>query len=391
MKITTEQAIDLLKDGQMIILTDDKNRENEGDILFLAHKAQKEHVDFLTREARGLICVALSPERADQFQLLPMVTHNESVHKTAFTLSVDANNGGTGISVHDRWEAIKALGADQPDRKSLVSPGHVFPLRAQKGGLWVRQGHTEGAVALAELAQEQPAMVICEILGKGEDMARGQELIDFAKTHHLGILSMNELQDYLVKGTARTLLQTEWGELVMETYPPEHPEQEPPFLLYSPHIDWEESFDLRIHSECLTGEVLGSRHCDCREQLQQSIKHISRTKGALLYLRQEGRGIGLAEKIKAYALQQEGQDTYEANESLGHAPDSRDYHYAARILRSKKVSTFKLLTNNPDKVENMRAQGFQIERLSWEIEANDINRSYLKTKKIKFHHHLQGV
>lgn len=385
-RLTVEEAVEELKSGRMIILTDAEERENEGDLLFLADRARPEHLDLMSRHARGLICVAISEERARMLNLPLMVQQNSSLHETAFTVSVDAADGRTGISIADRLRTIQHLGSRDPKPSDLARPGHIFPLIGKKGGLRERQGHTEGALELAAMAGAEPAVVICEILGQGYHMACGRELEAFADEHGLGMLTMADIELHLMKPTAETLLSTRWGTFDLKVFPPEEPDKEPPLVLTTRGLDPSEPFLLRIHSECLTGDLFGSLHCDCGEQLDHALQKISQSGGMLIYLRQEGRGIGLSEKIRTYELQATGLDTWEANTALGHAPDERNYDHAVKILNAFGAREIRLMTNNPDKIAALEGAGFGVERIDLEIHPSEINHRYLKTKKERFHH-----
>ncbi|MDA3850228.1 MAG: GTP cyclohydrolase II [Spirochaetaceae bacterium] len=387
--IDVKEAVKRLSNEEMIILQDSKDRENEGDILFFAQYSSKEKVRFLVDRAKGLICVALSEKKADKLGLTPMVRENNSLHYTAFTQSLDALMGiSTGISVMDRNTTISLLGQQKAQPGDFARPGHIFPLIAKEGGILKRPGHTEGAIDLARAAQCEEAVVICEILGKGDSMARGKELMDFAEEEGLGILTIETLMQYFFKAYNTVELPLSQGNFFLNTYPVLGEETQHPLALISQNHPMGESPLVRIHSECMTGDVFGSKRCDCGEQLETSLEILSREGGILIYLRQEGRGIGLIEKMKAYVLQQQGLDTLEANTALGHAADLRDYQTAALILRDLGIQSIKLLTNNPDKILQMENQGFKVERHSLEIQPKKENLKYLLTKKEKFSHQL---
>lgn len=391
------QALTALKQGKMIILVDDEDRENEGDLIVAAQFATPEVVNFMAMYGRGLICMTMTGEQIDRFDLPPMVANNQGRRSTAFTVSIEAREGvTTGISARDRSRTIMA--ACNPDALpgDIVSPGHVFPLRAAEGGVLVRNGHTEGSVDLMKLAGLQPAAVICEIMRDDGQMARRPDLDIFAKTHDLCVLTIDEIikhrltKEQFLQQVASANLPTEFATSPMTVH------------AYKSEIDGSEHLAMvkyplpetplvRVHSECLTGDALGSLRCDCGAQLQESLKLISQSDGGvLIYLRgHEGRGIGLANKIKAYALQDAGQDTVEANMSLGFAPDVRDYSVAAQILKTLGVKSLRLLSNNPQKAKGLERYGVTIkERLALIVPTNPHNVEYLKTKREKFGHTL---
>jgi 3,4-dihydroxy 2-butanone 4-phosphate synthase/GTP cyclohydrolase II len=374
----------------MIIVTDKHERENEGDVLFLADRIRPEQMDFMIRHACGLVCVPVSSKIAARLGLEPMVASNSSTHATAFTVSVDAANGGTGISAADRTEAVRIIASPDSGPADLVRPGHIFPLIAKDGGVFERDGHTEAAVELARLCGASEAAVICEIVGKDFGMAEGKELTVFAEEHGLGILSIEDLKDYLTEPGAESMLPLEQGDFTIETFVSDD-SAEPVVVLRSKTECSTGRMPVRIHSECFTGDVLGSRRCDCGSQLEQSIEFIAANGGLLIYLRQEGRGIGLTGKVKAYKLQEAGVDTWQANVMLGYQPDERDYGRAVSILKYYGYERIALLTNNPDKLSALEDAGFNIKRIPLEIEPGDENLAYLKTKKEKFNHMiLQG-
>lgn len=383
--INVEDAVAELKAGGMIIVTDKHNRENEGDVLFLADRIRPEQMDFMIRHACGLVCVPVSTKIAARLGLDPMVASNTATHETAFTVSVDAANGGTGISASDRTEAVKILADPESCSTDLVRPGHIFPLIAKDGGIFERDGHTEAAVELARLCGASEAAVICEIVGKDYGMAEGDELEAFAETHGLGIISIEELKDYLTEPEAASSLPIEEGDFTIETFCSDD-SSEPVVVLRSDVPADGDYFPVRIHSECLTGDLFGSRRCDCGAQLDSSIKYIAEHGGMLIYLRQEGRGIGLSNKVKAYRLQENGADTWQANVMLGRQPDERSYSRAVSILKHYGKSRIALLTNNPDKLSALEDAGFDVKRVPLEIAPGKENRAYLETKKEKFNH-----
>ena len=389
------QALTQLRNGGMVILVDDEDRENEGDLVLAAEFATPEAINFMARYGRGLICLALTGEQVDRLGLPPMVVNNRARRSTAFTVSIEAREGiTTGISAHDRAETIQVAADPRAAPADIASPGHVFPLRAAEGGVLVRDGHTEGAVDLMRLAGLRPAGVICEVMRDDGQMARRPDLEAFAREHGLPILTIRDIiahrvaNETLVDEVARAQLPTEHSPVPLEV------------RAFRSRLDGTEHLALirnplqgtplvRLHSECLTGDALGSLRCDCGPQLQEALRQIATGHGgALIYLRgQEGRGIGLANKIRAYTLQDQGHDTVEANTALGFAPDARDYGIAGQILRALGISRLRLLSNNPGKAEALEHHGIAVvERVPLEIPANPYNWRYLATKRDKFGH-----
>lgn len=390
---------DVLKDiaaGKLVIVTDDADRENEGDLVMAAEKATPKAVNFMAMHGRGLICVPISNERAEQLGLQRMVAQNREMYRTDFTVSVDASEGvTTGISAHDRAATIKTLADPKSTPDDLVQPGHVFPLRAKDGGVLRRAGHTEAAVDLARLAGLEPAGVLCEILHDDGTMARLPELMEFRKKHGLRICTIQSLiahrrlKEKLVEAEQIVKLPTDYGDFDLHLYRStldgaHH------LALVKGKISKTRPTLVRVHSECLTGDVFGSRRCDCGNQLHAALKQIAdEGNGVLLYMRQEGRGIGLAAKIHAYKLQEEGLDTVEANARLGFATDLRDYGLGAQILFDLGVRKFRFLTNNPKKVVGLEGYGIQmVEQVPIRSQANVHNARYLETKKTKMGHSL---
>ncbi|MEQ9635549.1 MAG: 3,4-dihydroxy-2-butanone-4-phosphate synthase [Devosia marina] len=389
------QALTQLRNRGMVILVDDEDRENEGDLVIAAEYATPEAINFMARHGRGLICLALTGEQVDRLGLPPMVANNRARRSTAFTVSIEAVEGiTTGISAHDRARTV-AVAADPEVRPAdIASPGHVFPLRAAGNGVLARDGHTEGAIDLMRLAGLRPAGVICEVMRDDGQMARRPDLEVFAREHNLPILTIRDIiahrlaNETLVHEVARSELPTEHSPIPLEV------------RAFRSRLDGTEHLALirtplgrtplvRLHSECLTGDALGSLRCDCGPQLQEALRQIATGDGgALIYLRgQEGRGIGLANKIRAYALQDQGHDTVEANTALGFAPDARDYGIAGQILRALGIESLRLLSNNPDKALSLEQFGIDItERVPLEIPANPYNWRYLATKRDKFGH-----
>jgi 3,4-dihydroxy 2-butanone 4-phosphate synthase/GTP cyclohydrolase II len=388
-----EAAIEDLRQGRMIIVVDDETRENEGDLIMAADKVTPEAINFISREARGLICVSMTGERLDELDLHPMVGKNTSIMGTAFAVSVDAV---AGISAHDRATTIGAL-VDPGTRPSdLARPGHIFPLRASEGGVLKRAGHTEAAVDLARMAGLTPAGILCEIMGEDGSMARMPELERMAERFDLRIVSVRSIIAYrrsterLVHAAARTVLPTRYGEFKLVLYQSEL-DNDPHLALVKGEPGPDKDVLVRVHSECLTGDVLGSARCDCGDQLRHALEAIEREgEGVFLYMRQEGRGIGLLNKLKAYELQDNGRDTVEANEELGFEADLRDYGIGAQILADLGVRRIRLLTNNPKKVIGLEGYGLKIvERVAIEMEPSATNRRYLTTKKEKLGHLLE--
>ena len=389
-----EHAIKQLQDGRMIILVDDEDRENEGDLVIAASHATPEAINFMARYGRGLICLPMAEELITKLELPMMASHNRSPFGTAFTVSIEAATGvSAGISATDRARTIEV--AIDPSTKpvDLITPGHIFPLRAVNGGVLKRLGQTEGSVDLARLAGLTPAAVICEIMNEDGSMSRRNELISFSKKHHIPMVSIKDLIDYrirhemLVKATATTRLPLHnRGEFTMTVFQNQIDDFEH-FVLVKPPVVANQVPLVRIHSECITGDVFGSCRCDCGWQLQNSLDLIGTQGGILIYLRQEGRGVGLSNKLKAYELQEQGMDTVDANLALGLPVDSRNYAVAFQILKYLGIDAVRLLTNNPVKVAAIEHYGISVsERLALAVEPTDDNRAYLKTKQEKLGH-----
>ena len=388
-------ALDDLRDGKCIIVVDDEKRENEGDLVASAFLATPETMNLMMREARGLICAPMTPERAEILGLPPMVAANQEAHCTAFTVSVDARNGiSTGISAADRARTAQLLADPSSSSYDLVRPGHLFPLTAREGGVLQRAGHTEAAVDLCKLAELPPVGIICEIVQDDGSMARLPELAIFAKKHSLKIISVKQIIAYrhrhekLITRVVETTIPTISGEFRAICYT-SSVEQRPYLALVVGELDAAPTL-VRVHSSCLTGDVFHSLRCDCGEQLAQSLQMIQDTgKGVLLYIEQEGRGIGLANKLRAYALQDLGADTVEANELLGFAADLRDYGMGAQVLADLGLRKLRLLTNNPRKIIGLEGYGLEVvEAVPIIIPPNKHNQRYLQTKNDKMGHKL---
>ncbi len=391
-----EEAVADLAAGKLVIVVDDEDRENEGDIVCAAELCTPEMINFMAMEARGLICVPMPQSRALELELEAMVPANTSIHRTGFTVSVDYLHGTTtGISSADRAATVRALVDPSTKPQDLGRPGHIFPLIAVEEGVLRRAGHTEAMVDLLRLAKLNTVGVICEILNDDGTMARQQELMAFAEKHSLKIITVKDLiayrfrQSKLVNCVAEAKLPTEFGDFTLKVYQNTVDGKEHVALVKG---EWSigEPVLVRVHSECLTGDVFGSKRCDCGSQLHAAMEAISKEgRGVLLYMRQEGRGIGLVNKVKAYSLQEQGLDTVEANLHLGFTPDPRDYGIGAQILVDLGVCKMKLLTNNPTKRVGLESYGLQVtERVPIEIEPNEINQEYMNTKKTKMGHLL---
>lgn len=396
--VNAEEAIAAFRRGEMLILIDDEDRENEGDLVVAAEHATPENINFMAVHGRGLVCVSITPARAEALDLPPMVRDNSALLGTAFTVSVDAVHGTTtGISAFDRSVTIKTLIDPEARPKDLARPGHVFPLVANPDGVLARPGHTEAVVDLARAAGCAPAGVLCEILDDDGSMARLPRLIRLAEQFNLKIASVGDLIQYrrknerLVRKLTDVHLPNVYGDFDLHFYESTLNSREHHLAFLTGTVEAEEPLLVRIHSECLTGDTFGSLRCDCGAQLEAALQQIEQAgKGALLYLKQEGRGIGLANKILAYKLQDQGKDTVEANEALGFKADLREYWFAAQMLRDLGIRRVRLLTNNPRKVAALEQYGITVsERIPLVIHANPANERYLRTKKEKLGHLIE--
>jgi len=391
---TIEEALQHIQAGEIIVVVDDEDRENEGDFVLAAEKATPEKINFMLKYGRGLICVAMTEERLDELDLHPMVYENTARLGTAFTVSVDAvKNTTTGTSAYDRAQTIKTLIDPKTRAGDLARPGHVFPLRARPGGVLVRAGHTEAGVDFARLAGLYPAAVLCEIMDEDGHMARLPQLMNLARRFHLSIITIRDLIEYrrrkekLVRRVVTTAFPTRFGEFTLHLYESAIDEHHH-IAVVKGDVATEEPVLVRVHSQCLTGDIFHSLRCDCGEQLEKALEMIEREgRGVVLYMRQEGRGIGLASKLMAYQLQDQGKDTVEANLALGFKADLRDYGIGAQILYDLGVRKMRLMTNNPKKVVGVAGYGLEVvERVPLEVPPNQRNARYLENKRDKLGH-----
>lgn len=394
---TVEEALEDLKIGKPVVVVDDEDRENEGDLVLPAQVATYEWLNFIINQARGLMCVPVSVEVAQRLQLDSMTARNTDHHGTAFTISVDAAEGTTtGISTGDRLKTVLDLADPAKKAEDFLRPGHMFPLIAKKGGVLERRGHTEAAVDLAKLCGFEPVGVIMEILNQDGTMARRDDLFEFCEEHDLKIITVDELILYrkknekLVKNEADVRIPTKFGEFEFIGYS-DQIENKEYLAIIKGDVRGKENVTVRLHSECLTGDVFGSKRCDCQDQLHKSLHEIeNKGEGLVIYLRQEGRGIGILNKLKAYKLQDQGYDTVEANHKLGFEDDLRDYAVAAQIIKDLNIKSISLMTNNPSKIKGLETYGIKVvDREEIEIPANDVDEKYLKTKKEKMGHLLK--
>lgn len=392
---TISSALKDIKAGKMVVVIDDADRENEGDVIMASEKVMPEHINFITREARGMLCVAITEERAAELELGYMVNENTALHQTPFTVTVDYKHGTTtGISTFDRASTIQAIVDNKTTSDDFARPGHISPLIAKKGGVLRRAGHTEASVDLARLAGLSPSGVLCEIMNEDGSMARVPQLSEFCDTHGMKMITISDLIEYrrksekLVNRRVVVDMPTDFGNFKLYTYESMLNPTEHHVALVKGEIKPGVPTLVRVHSECLTGDVFHSQRCDCGDQLTTAMQMIEKEgKGVILYMRQEGRGIGLVNKLLAYSLQEQGKDTVEANEILGFKPDLRDYGIGAQILKDLGISKIRLLTNNPKKIVGLKGYQLEIvERVPIEICPNENNERYLRTKRDKMGH-----
>ena len=388
------EAIEDYKSGKMLVVVDDEDRENEGDFIISAELATPEDINFMIKHGRGLVCMPITQQTADRLDLYPMVTDNTALHETSFTVSVDAiNNATTGISAKDRWQTVQVIINDKSESTELGKPGHMFPIIAKDGGVLQRAGHTEAAIDLSKMSGLKPAALLVEIVDEDGDMARMEKLKEIAELHQLKLISISDLIEYrrqnemLVQELTSISLPNKYGDFNLRLFEDKiHGDHH--VALVKGDIDKDNEILVRVHSQCLTGDIFGSLRCDCGSQLDTALSKIEKHgSGILVYLRQEGRGIGLKNKIEAYKLQESGLDTVEANKSLGFESDLREYGIGAQILRKCGVRKMKLLTNNPRKIIGIEGYGLEVVgREPIEVKPNEINKKYLITKRDKLGH-----
>ena len=392
---TVEQAIEDIRNGKMVLVVDDEDRENEGDLIVAAEMVTPEHINFMAKYAKGLICTPIDGKRLDELDIGPMVAHNTDNHETAFTVSIDAVETGTGISAFERCQTIRRMLDPTAKPATFRRPGHVFPLRSVEGGVLRRAGHTETTTDLARLAGFYPAGLCCEIMADDGEMMRTPELKEFAKKHGLNMITVKDLIEYrkrtesFVKQVADVDFPSRYGHFRIKAYE-SMLDGKCHLAVVKGEVKGKKNVLVRVHSECLTGDALGSMRCDCGDQLAIALKNIEKEgEGVVLYMRQEGRGIGLANKMRAYELQDKGSDTVEANVELGFAPDLRDYGIGAQILSDLGLTTIRLMTNNPAKRAGLEGYNLEIvERVPLVVKANKFDKRYLKVKKVKMGHLL---
>jgi len=392
-----KSAIEDIQNGKFVIVTDDADRENEGDLIMASEMITPEAVNFMAKYARGLICISITKNDANRLSLDLMEQKNTSLHETNFTVSVDAvANTTTGISAQDRAQTIRLMVDENSSPSDFARPGHIFPIIAKDGGVLRRSGHTEASMDLAQLAGFKPSGVLCEIMAEDGSMLRGKALSSFAKNHNLNLISISELIAYirinknLVEKVEAVRFPTEYGEFLLHLYQDKFEDKQHIALTYG-KLSTNEPVLIRVHSECVTGDIFSSSRCDCGKQLEYAMKTIVENgSGVIVYLKQEGRGIGLKHKIKAYKLQDEGLDTVEANQELGFPPDMRDYGTGAQILKDLKISKLRVMTNNPKKLVGLKGHGLKIEeRVKINVSLNKENEKYLKTKAKKLGHIIE--
>ncbi len=395
-----DDAVEDIKNGKMVVVVDDADRENEGDLIMASELITSDKVNFIIKEARGMLCISITEERAEELNLNYMVENNTSSHETPFTVSVDFKHGTTtGISAYDRAATILSLTEKATKASDLARPGHIFPLIAKKEGVLKRAGHTEAARDLAVLAGLKPSGVLCEILNEDGTMARVPQLMKFAKKHDLKLVTIADLIEYrrkrekLVKCKVSVDMPSKYGSFKLKLYENVLDDSDNPIALVKGDLSGDDPVLVRVHSECFTGDVLGSKRCDCGDQLAVAMQMVEKEgRGVILYMRQEGRGIGLVNKLLAYQLQEKGKDTVEANEELGFKSDLREYGIGAQILKDLGIKKLRLMTNNPQKIIGLRGYGLEIvERVAIEVCPNEVNEHYLKTKKDKMGHLLSDI